>query len=1167
MPYDLNQFDTYGLDFKTRRGKTYIRPQFNNPKTNKPYKRWAGINTQKAIDWMEYATAGDTTQLEFDREEEMIDRLLREAQRRHQQPRRVENVAHEIVYDGTQDGDELRELIMPFTEGGNRLILNIRLNGEWRRFDVAKVITEDTKRGEFFKMTNTLMEIQCDRDYHDGSDILIQIVILPQLNPELRGVREGIFNCAILPVILTVQQRKDSKRKQSTLTKLEQIQEQVKETGVDNALLQKVATLARVNICVYDLTGKVWHKFLSKVNCKTILLTVHNQHAVVRDNPLLQAQVDATQKKKTYTFTIAEPINFELFNEQEVKWVSQDELESKISENLDAHIISSKGNHVACITKDTIYKTEFEDHEKYPDQFTDGGVGKAKFLEQVPYMKNPNIDPILWEADISGFYMRTTNSHHTNTKFDMNHSYKSFRHSKCFKGFPTQIDAVFSFPQGTKASETECFAYNGLFYVEWETLTIEHCKEFKPIYYESSGWYPIEIVESLYLEETIDPVIKAVALSQDTFDFDENKMTNQQFRAFVGKVASKYVSDVWRTTDLREYLRALYQLQNQIVGIQSFENNVGKQIYHIEYTVPDKKPWQCPVISVYVKAHQKLQLFRKYNQLVSKKILPVYVSVDGIEIKKRQAKRATRLFESTHSLGTEEGQWKLEEIKPASYIKVGVIERPVIEPPCLENVPLFDSSQFLPKLTHISGPGGNGKTEFIVKLSNVYKNICYMAPTHDAGVELELRAKQLNVKFDYPVKTYHRVFGIGTKYEQIPNASMFVFDEASMIPEEHIEIFDTKLRERFNADKPFGGKQIVLSGDFWQLPPIKPLKPLYNNWTGEKSKLYSLFTEVELTKNWRQKSDPEFYNLCQALRKKLSLDEAKNIIETLNTRVAKSNKELMARTLDDMYIAGVNMQCDVVNKKKYGNKFLAGTKVICTKTITVQQNKVAKKIPNGKVGVVLENKKGSFIVHIPDLGNMKFRGVRQEFKHAYALTIHKSQGKTKKGKVVIDPSRLFEKNHLYVALTRATKFENIYLTAPITMRTFAKTVFVIGRTNLAKQNKPVRLIAMVKRYKKEEPNLSIKYLIDMREKQKNKCCYCNSHMGDTFGYDNSITLERISNDKPHILTNIKLCCFSCNSAGVGQTIITSLHTPLPVTRVDRKFGRIKTLRGKICSIS
>ena len=82
-----------------------------------------------------------------------------------------------------------------------------------------------------------------------------------------------------------------------------------------------------------------------------------------------------------------------------------------------------------------------------------------------------------------------------------------------------------------------------------------------------------------------------------------------------------------------------------------------------------------------------------------------------------------------------------------------------------------------------------------------------------------------------------------------------------------------------------------------------------------------------------------------------------------------------------------------------------------------------------------------------------------------------------------------------------------------------------------------RLESMVTTYKHEEPRLTYKFLSDMRTRQNNFCCYCRAPMVDTFGYDDSITLERIDDAQRHVLENVKLACFKCNSRHVKITLV------------------------------
>jgi hypothetical protein len=106
--------------------------------------------------------------------------------------------------------------------------------------------------------------------------------------------------------------------------------------------------------------------------------------------------------------------------------------------------IISKNELVAYITDKIIYKTKFDEYETYPNSFTAGGVGKEKFIKQHPEYKygSDRFHSLLMDADRSGFYSRTGESRDEHTKYDQNHSYKNFKKSQLFNGFPS-IDAVF----------------------------------------------------------------------------------------------------------------------------------------------------------------------------------------------------------------------------------------------------------------------------------------------------------------------------------------------------------------------------------------------------------------------------------------------------------------------------------------------------------------------------------------------------------------------------------------------------------------------------------------------------------------------------------------------------------------------------------------------------
>ena len=164
MKFDISQFDTYGLDHKTVNGVLYIRPQWT--KSGKKSKQWSNTKTKRGKAILDYATAGDVSQL-YEDEPVLAQNVVRE-------------ISYHQIFDGDRTGEALQKRIQPLAVNGNKLVLNIKIDGEYRRFDVAKIITEDTAKSEFFKMVEVLLRIMEDRDYHDGTDITIQVVLLPK---------------------------------------------------------------------------------------------------------------------------------------------------------------------------------------------------------------------------------------------------------------------------------------------------------------------------------------------------------------------------------------------------------------------------------------------------------------------------------------------------------------------------------------------------------------------------------------------------------------------------------------------------------------------------------------------------------------------------------------------------------------------------------------------------------------------------------------------------------------------------------------------------------------------------------------------------------------------------------------------------------------------------
>ena len=1015
-----------------------------------------------------------------------------------------------------QDGEQLHDIITGFSDG--KAILTVRLklnNGDTEILRRANTIDQNNKKKrQYYDLRETLEAIRNSAvgDYNFKQDrnngLFVQLIEMPRENPPLQGIKQGQMNCVIQAVLDEMEMWPDVSI--NICDRLLAFEEEVHDRGVNDEDIAKIAAIARLRIVVHDKLG-VWREFGGN-NKKKFLLKVHNNHA---------------------TLLKAEELNPNAFIEREpIFYDSPSELVQIMRANPDAEALYSKDNIIAVITPTHAHKLKFHEHELFPQCFGDSGVAKEKFLKQFPIFKSNRTPPYIFETVPPDFHIRTAPSSEKNFKYDMNRAFQSYSTSPYFKGIPERFNMEYAFPQGTtiQTLPADVWQCHGLLYVRTNT---EEQNARQHFHFRATGWYPVEFVQWATHCPKCDFAalhVSHISYSETTYspswddakDHDTTAFTKDQFRKLVGKAVQGHHTESWTTRDENEYLRALWTLKERVKAAHKIDSHT-QPYWTVEYE-SDRAPWRCPSLALYIKSHYLINMYSQYNTLLDNGIIPVSVCVDSIEV----SKPCDHLFniDNNGALGT----WKHERIHPQvvalsqslmilPYVYFNTAGEP--PPPC----PLFRKADPLPKLLHICGSGGNGKTHWLVEtlLQSIPLNdICYTATTHCAAQELIKRGLSLGVHIK--ATTYHRVFGIGCPGD-IPHVGTFVIEECSQLSSPDLEHIDDSLRKRFDKTQPFGGRRVVLSGDFGQLANHSG-QEIYNSWTKEAHPLYQLFEQKELTVNRRQQNDPEFFALCESLRGCIPKANVPGILAKLNTRVLPLPP---TDTLNDLRVAGTNAECDIINEPY--KALPVGCKVIANKTFKDKQGKV---ICNGQVGRVAMNNPMHFMVIWTEAGEDKitpdmvsvFKGgtYLKSFDPAMCLTIHKAQGQTKTGNVAIDPSRLFDRNHLYVALTRATKFENIYLTEPITEHTFSKTCMIEGISL-----RDYRLKRMAEKYSPEDPKMTFKHLRLLQTKQNNKCHFCGCVMFDEFGLDTSVTLDRLDNNKTHTVDNCVLSCFRCNS--------------------------------------
>jgi ATP-dependent exoDNAse (exonuclease V) alpha subunit len=362
----------------------------------------------------------------------------------------------------------------------------------------------------------------------------------------------------------------------------------------------------------------------------------------------------------------------------------------------------------------------------------------------------------------------------------------------------------------------------------------------------------------------------------------------------------------------------------------------------------------------------------------------------------------------------------------------------------------------------LTGSAGTGKTyvlnQFIQHLKDAQVEVAVTASTGIAATHLK-------------GSTIHSWSGIGVKQELMPRdlanlkkkkylrdqfdeTKVLIIDEISMLHKQQLNSIDKVLMYCLENNESFGGMQVVLCGDFFQLPPIGPY--------GERSSDKFAF----MSQAW-QNAD---FNICYLTEQFRQSENALNDIlgEIRSGTVSKSSLTQLQAAANTKFEAGIeptklythNADVDFINNTHLADLpgksrfFKAKTKgekslVDVLKKTVLTQNEMAlrkgakvmfvknnkdKGYINGTLGEVVEYSSLGIPV-VKTLENKKITASPEEWsiddekgnslasytqiplRLAWAITVHKSQGMTLDA-AELDLSKTFERGQGYVALSR-----------------------------------------------------------------------------------------------------------------------------------------------------
>lgn len=385
----------------------------------------------------------------------------------------------------------------------------------------------------------------------------------------------------------------------------------------------------------------------------------------------------------------------------------------------------------------------------------------------------------------------------------------------------------------------------------------------------------------------------------------------------------------------------------------------------------------------------------------------------------------------------------------------------------------------------ITGRAGTGKSTLLQLFRNTTRKVCsVLAPTGIAA--LNVKGQTLHSFFGFPPKMINR-YDIQRRknWRMYCKLDVIIIDEISMVRADMLDNIDIFLRVNRNVDAPFGGVQMIFFGDLFQLPPVIASDFEKRHFVTHYESPYFFsadiitktdyeFSMIELHQVFRQ-DERKFINLLDSIRlNHFDYDD----MEELNERVvdlpddAEYYITLTSRnkTADEINTQEIN-KLDTepftytANLTGTFNPRLFPTDPVLMLKVGAQvmflKNDLQKRFVNGSIGIVRELTANSIVVSVLDgyedtktfelekweweilkysndaanpraistdtVGTFK----QYPVKLAWAITIHKSQGKTF-DKVIIDlGGGAFEYGQTYVALSRCRTFDGIILKRPV----------------------------------------------------------------------------------------------------------------------------------------
>lgn len=366
---------------------------------------------------------------------------------------------------------------------------------------------------------------------------------------------------------------------------------------------------------------------------------------------------------------------------------------------------------------------------------------------------------------------------------------------------------------------------------------------------------------------------------------------------------------------------------------------------------------------------------------------------------------------------------------------------------------------------YLTGEAGSGKTHVLRE---------YIEWLRERGIEPAVTASTGIAATHLGGQTIHSWSGIGIRdslserdidsleqkkslWKRYERTHVLIIDEVSMLDAGRLDMVERLCRAFKRSEKPFGGMQVILSGDLFQLPPVvkrgEPLFYFTDSYAWRDARFVVLYLESQHRSN-----DRTLLSILSDMRKGILSEESRSCIEgcvasqtpedeettflyTHNIDVDALNEEKLSEIGGREYSFEMRYEGNARLSESLAKGCLAPETLVLKEGALVMfvKNDTAGRYVNGTRGVVVGFEDGIPIIEatagqeiradrdewrLEEDGKVKAKITQVPLRLAWAITVHKSQGMTLDG-AVVDLSGSFVPGQGYVALSRVRSVSDL----------------------------------------------------------------------------------------------------------------------------------------------